>query len=61
MIITDQDIREMKDRVVYNSMDMGELGQYIRVEYVMNIIDVLVKRANMDDEFPDFLPLEKVR
>ena len=50
MNITETDIEDMRDRVIYNSTDMGELGTYIRVEYVMNIIDVMVRWCEMREK-----------
>jgi hypothetical protein len=39
------DVEAFKDRIVYNQTDFGEVGKYIRVEYVLNIIDEAVRRG----------------
>lgn len=43
--ITIEDIDHLRERILYNSKDMGELGRYIRIEYVNNFLNDMVMEA----------------
>jgi len=37
-------------RIKYNSTDMGELGNYVKIEYVVNEIEAMRQKASAEEE-----------